>query len=136
MTRTSKSQHTEKQDPHWIEWLTGIVSAILVAAILGWIGFEAITRGSEPPALSIRIAGQTEINGLFRVSFEIGNSAPTTAAAVTVVGELRQGERVVETAEVQFDYVPAESQAEGALFFANDPRANALSIRPTGFTDP
>ena len=34
MTRSEKGRHRERHDPHWIEWLTGAVSALLIAAML------------------------------------------------------------------------------------------------------
>ena len=55
MTKTEKGRHRERHDPHWIEWLTGIVSAILVAGMIGWLGWEAFTREATPPELSIAV---------------------------------------------------------------------------------
>ena len=136
MTKTDKKGHTERHDPHWVEWLTGIASAIIVAGLMGWLVYEAVTRSGEPPALSI-VAGEIgRADQGFTVTFEIRNSAPTTAAAVMVAGEIRDNGRVIERAEVTFDYVPAESKADGALIFENDPNGRELVIRPTGFTDP
>lgn len=136
MTRTHGKGHTERHDPHWVEWLTGIASAIIVAGLTGWLAFEAATRSGEPPALSIVTGEVTRSDQGFRVMFEIRNLAPTTAAAVTVAGEVRDDGRVVERAEVTFDYVPAESKVDGALIFETDPDGRDLVVRPTGFTDP
>ena len=136
MTRTEQGRHHEPHDPHWIEWLTGIISALLIAALLGWLGWEAFTRSATPPDLSISVLATEKAKAGHRVTFDIYNSATTTAAAVTVIGRLMDGDRVIEENHVIFDYVAAESKATGAILFEADPEGRAMRIRPAGYTDP
>ena len=136
MTSTKSGTHTEGKDAHWIEWLTGVVSALLVTGLIAWIAFEAATRENTPPDLSIRILSTEKFASGYRVDFEIVNAASTTAAGVGVRGEIRENGAVIDDAEITFDYVPAEAQAGGALMFATDPAGRDLSIRAIGFTDP
>lgn len=136
MTRSEQGRHKERNDPHWIEWLTGIVSALLVAALLGWIGWEAVMRDATPPDLSIAVLVTEKTPGGYLVAFDIQNTGTTTAAAVTVVGRLSDGGRVIEENDVTFDYVAAESKSTGAILFENDPAGRRLDIRPAGYTDP
>lgn len=136
MTRSEKGRHRERHDPHWIEWLTGLFSAVLIAAMLGWIGWEAFMRQASPPDLSVTVLATEKATGGYRVSFDIHNTATTTAAAVPVVGRLLEGGRVIEENRVIFDYVAAESKSAGALLFQNDPAGRSLDIRPAGYTDP
>lgn len=136
MTRSRQGRHRERHDPHWIEWLTGIVSAILIVTMLGWVGWEAFTREATPPDLSVTVLTTEKTRAGYRVSFDIYNTATTTAAAVTVVGRLTDGARVVEENHVIFDYVAAESKATGAILFDNDPSGRTVAIRPAGYTDP
>lgn len=136
MTRSGQGHHRERHDPHWVEWLTGLFSALLIAGLLGWVGWEALTRQATPPDLSVTILTTEKTSGGYRVAFDIYNTATTTAAAVTVVGRLREGDRVVEENPVIFDYVAAESKSTGAVLFANDPAGRTLEIRPAGYTNP
>ncbi len=136
MTRSQKGSHRERHDPHWIEWLTGLVSAALVAALLGWIGWEAMTRPATPPDLTVTVLTTEKVSGGHRVAFDIYNTATTTAAAVTVVGQLLEGDRVIEENQVIFDYVAAESKSTGAILFRHDPSGLRLDIRAAGYTDP
>lgn len=136
MTKSEQGRHLERQDPHWIEWLTGIVSALLVAAMLGWLTWEAFTRAATPPDLAVTVLTTEKTSAGYRVSFDIYNTATTTAAAVTVVGRLTEGNRVIEENEVTFDYVAAESKSKGAILFQNDPEGCTLDIHPVGYTDP
>lgn len=73
---------------------------------------------------------------MFRVDISLDNTGPNTAAAVRVVGEIISPTGEVEEAEVTFDYAPAESQTNGALYFRSDPRAGRLVVFPSGFTEP
>ena len=136
MTRSEKGRHRERHDPHWIEWLTGILSGILIAALLAWVGWEAFTRKATPPDLSVTIGTTQKLTSGHSVAFDIHNSATTTAASVTVIGRLREGDRVIEEAHVIFDYVAAESKSTGAMLFQNDPAGRTVDIRPAGYTDP
>ncbi|AOF88289.1 TIGR02588 family protein [Sinorhizobium sp. RAC02] len=136
MTKSEQGRHRERHDPHWIEWLTGIVSALLVAGLLGWIGWEAFTREATPPDLTIAVLTTEKTGAGYRVAFDIRNAATTTAASVTVIGRLMDGDRVVEENHVVFDYVAAESKATGAILFRNAPMGRTVDIRAAGYTDP
>lgn len=136
MTTTTKGKHTELDEPHWAEWVTGIVSALLVLFILSWIAVEAFTYSAQPPNLEVAQVSQVPAGGGYRVTFQISNRSNTTAAAVVVRGELRERGEVVEEAEVTFDYVPAQSLTRGAVLFATDPAGRDLTLRAIGFTDP
>lgn len=136
MTRSEKGRHKERHDPHWIEWLTGLFSAVLIAGMLGWIGWEAFTRDATPPDFSVTVLTTQKTKAGHRVTFDIANSATTTAAAVTVIGRLMDGEKLIEENHVIFDYVAAESNATGAILFENDPAGRRVVIRAAGYTDP
>ena len=136
MTRSRQGRHRERHDPHWIEWLTGLFSTILIAGMLGWIGWEAFTREATPPDLSVIVLTTERTGSGHRVAFDIANSATTTAAAVTVVGRLLEGDTVIEENHVVFDYVAAESKSRGAILFSNDPAGRQVDIHAAGYTDP
>ncbi|MDX3925085.1 MAG: TIGR02588 family protein [Shinella sp.] len=136
MTTTRNRIHTERHDPHWIEWLTGILSAAVVVSLIGWIGYEAVIRDGKPPELSVTMLGAERTTSGFRVDFEISNSAPTTAAGVNVTGALVQNGEVVEESTVTLDYVPAESQAAGAVIFSIDPAGKQIRLQAKGYGDP
>lgn len=136
MTRTTEGRHRERHDPHWIEWLTGCISALLVTAMIGWIAYEAVTRQETPPELVVTAGRSEVVAGGYRVPFEISNRAPTTAANVMIIGRLAENGRTIEESQVLLDYVAAESRSAGALLFAENPAGRTLDIRPVGYTDP
>jgi uncharacterized protein (TIGR02588 family) len=136
MTDISRRLHTETQDPHWVEWVTGIFSTLLVLATIGFVGFEAVTEKHQPPEFNITITSRSAVEGGYRVEFDIGNRATRTAAGVVVRGEVVGEGTDVGDAEVTFDYVPAQSKSSGALFFLEDPGQREVRIRAIGYTDP
>jgi uncharacterized protein (TIGR02588 family) len=138
VTITSRKDHShrEQQAPGPVEWLSGLVSAVLVVFLIAWMTREALVEHSPPPQLEIEIKGIEQAGRYFRVDFELANRSPSTAAAVHVQGTLRRQGAETETSEVTFDYAPARSRTEGGLLFEGNPAAGTLDIRPTGFTEP
>ncbi|MCM2472011.1 TIGR02588 family protein [Rhizobium sp. CG5] len=136
MTTVKSGHSTEYDQPHWIEWVAGMLSLVLILAIIGWVGYEAVTRTDETPELSVTLLGTDSGPTGHRVTFEVENISTATAAAVVLHGEITDNGEVVEEAEVTFDYVPSQSKAGGALIFQTDPTGKQVTIRPVGFTDP
>jgi uncharacterized protein (TIGR02588 family) len=136
MTVTSKNRHTEASQPHWLEWVTGIISALLILGMVGWIAGEAILQEETPPQFRAEVRNTTPVQDSFLMEVEIYNEGSATAAAVEVRGEAIEGEDVLEAAEATFDYIPGKSSAKGGLFFKEDPRGHTVEVRVIGFADP
>ena len=136
MNSQNRQRHTEAENPHWMEWLTGLVSAALVATLIGYVGWNAATEEMVPPEFAIEATGMARVTGGYRITFDIENRANTTAAAVIVRGELKRGDESLETVDVTFDYVPGESQSSGAILFDTDPGSAQLTLRAIGYSDP
>jgi uncharacterized protein (TIGR02588 family) len=138
VTITSRKDHShrEQQTPGPVEWLCGLISALLIVVLIAWMAREAFLEASPPPQLEIEIKAIEKAGRYFRVEFELANRSPSTAAAVHVEGTLRREGAEPEIAEVTFDYAPAQSKTRGGLLFEGDPAAGQLIIRPTGFAEP
>ncbi|HTO29772.1 MAG TPA: TIGR02588 family protein [Pararhizobium sp.] len=131
-----RKKRTLSREAHWAEWTTGVLCTLLVLAMTGWIGYEAMSSTGDTPALTVRIIRQQTTAGGHQVSFVVENSGKRTAAAVPVTGTLSDGDRIIETREVIFDYVPEQSSASGTLLFKDDPAAHRFDLRASGYTDP
>jgi uncharacterized protein (TIGR02588 family) len=138
VTITSRKDHShrEQQTPGPVEWLSGLISAVLIIFLIAWMAREAFLEDTPPPQLEIEIKGIEKAGRYFRVDFELENRSASTAAAVHVQGTLRREGAEPEISEVTFDYAPAQSRTAGGLMFEADPAAGSLTIRPTGFTEP
>jgi uncharacterized protein (TIGR02588 family) len=136
MTVTSKSKSIEAAEPHWLEWLVGVVSALLIIAMTGWIAGEAVLHQETAPEFRAEILAMQVVRVGFRVEFEIFNEGTSTAAGVKVRGELISGGQATETAETTFDYVPGRSSSRGGLFFSQNPAGGDIRIHALGYTEP
>ncbi len=119
-----------------IEWATGLVSALIVAAMIAWVAWEALTETETPPAFTVTVTDRAAVESGYRIVFDVANTSPQTAATVVVRGEVLDGQTVIEDADVTFDYVPGRSKASGSLFFSQDPGTRTVRLRAIGFTDP
>ncbi|MBY5580871.1 TIGR02588 family protein [Rhizobium leguminosarum] len=136
MTKTSNDKHVEVGEPHWIEWATGVVSAVIVLCVIAWIGKDALVNRDTSPNL-VGVVLQTEKRGGgFQVLFEIRNDSSATASQVTVQGEIREQGSVLENVETVLDYVPGHSKAKGGLIFQQDPAGKTLTVRASSFDEP
>ncbi|WP_395774113.1 TIGR02588 family protein [Agrobacterium pusense] len=136
MTISKDGKHTESSDPHWIEWVTGAICTLLVAAMLGWILYDIYRYEPDDARFEIAVTDVNGEPGQYRVKFDIRNLSMTTAAQVQVRGNLQQDGGTQESADVTFDYVASEARDSGTLFFRNDPAGGRLIINVAGYTEP
>ncbi|MGE6784495.1 TIGR02588 family protein [Ensifer adhaerens] len=135
MAKLFETRAVETRKAHWVEWLTGVVSAALIVALIGWIAFEAVTQDRGPPDLSVSIINIERRAGGYLVMFAANNTAGRTAAGVVIRGEVTAGGRVIETVETTLDYVPMRSSARGGFIFRNAPEGRSR-LFATGFSEP
>jgi uncharacterized protein (TIGR02588 family) len=136
MTQSRLSQNAERARPHWVEWVTGLVSLAAVCAVIGWLVIDISTSQDHQPDLVARVISTDKVATGWQVVFELRNTATLAASGVEVRAQLLEQARLVEEAEVTFDYVAAGSVSRGAVIFENDPARLALTIRAVGFTEP
>ncbi len=67
---------------------------------------------------------------------ELRNNGTTTAAALVLEGELRNGMQTVEKSTVTMNYVPAGSTRKAGIYFTNDPKSFDLILTPKSFEQP
>jgi uncharacterized protein (TIGR02588 family) len=72
----------------------------------------------------------------YLVTIRAVNHGGQTAAGLMVRGTLRDGGTTIETSQTRFQYVPAESERKGGLYFSQDPRTFELSLRAEGYERP
>jgi uncharacterized protein (TIGR02588 family) len=120
-----------------LEWIAAAVGLLLIAAMLGILGWEALKgNGKHAPFVEVSVEGVTAAAGGYIVEVALRNRSPSTAAAVEVEGELASGGRTIETSSVTIDYVPGESTRRAGLFFSHDPRDLEVDVRALGYAQP
>jgi uncharacterized protein (TIGR02588 family) len=127
---------SQQRNQHWIEWITGVASSVVVFVILSWVGYEAITQETAPPQLFVQLETNSEKETGHEVRFSVANRSDRTAASVIVRGEVIDAGAVLESAEMVLEYVPAHSQTRGAFIFRNDTKNREVRILPRAYTEP
>jgi uncharacterized protein (TIGR02588 family) len=121
------------------EWAVAAVGGLILAAIVGFLVYEAIAR---PPQTKPEITATGGVavklaSGTFLVPITVKNAGHETGAGVTVSGALiDDGDAVIEESAVTFAFVPQHSRETGGLYFSADPGQYRLEMRVEGYTDP
>lgn len=120
-----------------LEWIAAGTGLALTAGIFGLIGWQALHGPqSAPPALQASVSNVERSGDGYVVEVEVNNSSASTAAAVLIEGELRQGAVSAERSEATISYVPAHSHRVAGLIFTRNPRGYDLVVRPVGYERP
>lgn len=118
------------------EWIAFTLAALVMAVLIGLILLIWATQTNQPPVLSVRQT--TEVRkeqGQFYVPFLLENQGGETVESVQVVGELQIGE-IVETGNLNIDFLSGGEQAEGAFVFSRNPDQGRLQLRVAGYQLP
>jgi uncharacterized protein (TIGR02588 family) len=132
---TTKGQKKITDAPLWM-WGIGMLGLLFVLGSIGFLLYEAAIGDSSPPDVSVVVEEITPTSNGFLVEFRVMNEGGTTAAGLTVEGELRDGAQVLETSDTTIEYVPSHSERQGGLFFTVDPRQYDLRLRALGYEMP
>ena len=119
-----------------LELIVAFVGAIMVVGVLIFLLASALRNQGQPPSLSFDITAIQPVAGGYVVTLTVVNEGDIIAAGVTVVGQLSDGDTLIEEREMTFDYVPPQSTRRGGLFFSHDPSNGTLTFYPGGYQEP
>lgn len=136
--------HDHPQDPSpagrraipALEWAVGGLGAALVLALIGYLIFQAVWRDELPPDVRLTQGLIHDQGSHWLVTFEAENTGSIAAAQLLIEGELKDGERVVETSQATLDYLPPRSRRQGGLMFRENPFTLDLELRASGYARP
>ena len=133
-SKEEKPLHPGESSP--LEWITAAIGILLVSGVLGFLIYRGLTKGDTPPIIKIEVESVTPKGESYLVNFRAINTGDSTAAAVTIEGELKNGEKSEETSDISLTYVPAHSERRGGLIFTKNPNEYQLQIRAKGYEEP
>jgi uncharacterized protein (TIGR02588 family) len=119
-----------------LEAIAAAIGAVIALATLGVIVWDGVAKQGGHARIRVEAGDVEPYPGGYIVAVTARNEGDETAAAVTVLGEIRSGDDVLETSEITFDYVPSRSGRRGGMFFSRDPAAFELELRAVGYSDP
>lgn len=119
------------------EWITFILASLILAMIVGLVGYTWYNEDNQPPVIAVSSKDKIrEINGQFYVLFEVINQGGETAESVQVTAELKINNKVAETGEQYIDFLSSGEQEEGAFVFTQNPNQGELIIRVASYKLP
>lgn len=117
------------------EWTAFGISAAILLAVVGAIGYFWLTQDAGEPRLEISQAGEIQQRGRqFYVPFEVRNLGGA-AANIQLEAELASGGEP-EPASQQIDFLAGGEIERGAFLFDADPRQGELTLRVASYLDP
>lgn len=121
---------------HPLEWAVFALSAILVAATVGYLAWDAVRGEDSPPLLSVELGTPEPRSGSWLVPVKVRNLGHETAEGVRVQVTLETPGAPPEQADFDVAFVPRESEREGWVSFRGDPSRGRLTGRAVGYERP
>jgi uncharacterized protein (TIGR02588 family) len=119
------------------EWITFAIASFILAALIGLVLYNWLTKKQEPPIVSIAQSTATrQTNNQFYVPFTVTNTGGETAESVQIIAELRLNGEVLETGEQQIDFLSSGENREGAFIFSRNPQNGQLILRVASYKLP
>ncbi|HZW77551.1 MAG TPA: hypothetical protein VFF21_04510 [Flavobacteriaceae bacterium] len=122
------------QKRNWLEATVTVFSAVIVLFVFGYLLFQLITKEPSDPDLFVEIGTPEAATGHFRLPIIVKNKGTKTAENVKV--QIRHSSKSGEGAQLEFDYIPGESEVYGAATFKENPDIEFLDISISGYVIP
>jgi uncharacterized protein (TIGR02588 family) len=133
---SSQEQQTDKHKSSVWEKVTALIGLLLVVSSIGFIIYQALWGNESSPDVKIKIESIQQVSNGYLVEFTSKNQGGSTLAGVVVQGQLKQGEKKIETSQTTIDFIPANSVRKGGFFFKNNPEQYQLEARSLGYQQP
>jgi uncharacterized protein (TIGR02588 family) len=131
----SQKQQEENAIPI-LEWIVATVGFVLVASVISFLLYEAISGNRLPPDVKLSIDSVVQTRNGYLARITAINEGGITAEGVDIEGELKRGTETIERSQTTIDYLPPRSEKKAGLFFTRDPRQLDLQVRSLGYEEP
>jgi uncharacterized protein (TIGR02588 family) len=121
--------------PSWLERAATIVSALLVAAMLGVLIYDS-TRDAAPPAFETKIGTIDTIGGNLRVPVELRNTGDEAGHNVLLHIELRSADSVIAESDLTIDWLAGRSKHDAVGFFEKPALPFKAQAGVRGYSEP
>ena len=127
--------NTPNKNP--LEWVVFFISLLLLCGVLGYLVYDALTIGSQPPTIELELGEVTVHGEQYMLPVTIRNVGDRTAEDVIVEVVLLSDTEELEAAELTAAFVARDSTASGWAAFTIDPgTATSIEARVLGFQQP
>jgi uncharacterized protein (TIGR02588 family) len=121
-TQENEPSGKHRQGHSAAEWITLILSSLVIAAVAGTVAFFTITGGDDPASFSAepQAAATRGDTGKFYLPVTVTNTGDEPAQAIQVRVELKSGDQM-EEAFFTIELLAAGESEEGTAVFQVDP---------------
>lgn len=119
------------------EWIVGSIAAVVVCALLSFLGYEALFGDARPPDLVTSIERLEEVEGGTLVVVAVANRGDQAAAEVGVEATVQGSGPEAIRKEIRFDYVASHAVRRGAFVVeGTEVGATDVELRVHGYVEP
>jgi uncharacterized protein (TIGR02588 family) len=127
----------KRLEKNWLEWSVFALSFTMVAALLVYLTYDAMTRDNRPPNLIVQFGEISAQEDHFLVPVLVSNHGDLTAKDILVEVTLSNDGATSERATFEIDFLPRRATHEGWVTFRSDPStAKALQAQVLGYQKP
>lgn len=116
-----------------LEWAVFALSLLLVGAVLGFLGFDALSGRPTPPRLEISLGEPMKAGNRVLVPVNVENRGRTTAGGVEIEVKRRNSD---ETGHFSLPHLPRGGQRSGWVSFAAPLQKSDLDAQVLGYEEP
>lgn len=133
----SRKDSKDRNGRPTLEWIVGVVSAIVVVGILAFLSYEALFGDARPPDLVATIDRAETVEGGTLVVVTLSNRGDQAAAEIAVEASVEGDGPKRPPKEIRFDYVASHAVRRGA-FVIEGPAVTAgdVRLRVHGYVEP
>jgi uncharacterized protein (TIGR02588 family) len=117
--KSERATGAEKQAEQ-VEWAIGIVSAIVIIAIVGFLVHRGATATGGAPNLSVTTERAADFGETGQLLFSVRNDGTRAAANVIVSAGFDDGSGEMQKRSVHLDHISAGSTKTGGLYLPQD----------------
>ncbi|WAC21466.1 hypothetical protein OVA24_08710 [Luteolibacter sp. SL250] len=130
-TKSKDSRNTKNP----LEWAVFGLSSLLVAGVIVFLGWSAITLEDRPAAFRVDPGDAIRTSGTTVVPVHITNTGSTTAAEVTVVvgADFASGGK---ESTLTIDFIPRGGSREVRAVFTGTEMPTTVTARVAGYVEP
>lgn len=119
----------------WLEKAATLLSALLVAGLIGVLLYDA-TQEHSPPSFSVTTGKPQLVNESYRVPVHILNSGDKAARGVTIHVELVGPDSVLSETDLDIDWLAGHETHDAYGYFKRPAVAHRFHAEVRGYTEP
>lgn len=136
MTEKEIGEHQQRSSgPDWVERLATIISAVLVAAVVAVLAWDAV-HPDRPVSLDVSTGTPRAVGRHWHVPIVVRNSGDVAAQEVNVSVSLHHPDTTVRDIDIRIDWLPGRSERAIDAVFAVDPSRGKLTAEVQSFDEP